>query len=109
MSTSLDTPDSRPDIAALAAHLKQTCLDWPDYGLPFAAALDRALAQLERGATYQRISPTHYRITSAAPGDPGLSVSLGRCPCQAPDPWCWRRALVHLVSALPEGAPHALA
>lgn len=93
-----------PDWPALAAHLKQTCLDWPDYGLPFCRALDSALARLESGATWQRISPTHYRVWSAAPGDPGYSVSLGSCRCPLVDPWCYHRALVHLVIALPEGS-----
>lgn len=105
--TGADSPCSSPlDLSPLVAHLKQTCLGWPAYGIPFCLALDRALVQLERGATYQRISPTRYRVTSAAPGDPGHAVSLGSCPCHAPGPWCWRRALVHLVAALPEGDQH---
>lgn len=95
-------PAAPPDFPTLAAHLKHTCLDWPEYGLPFCRALDSALAHLESGATYQRISPTQYRIWSAAPGDPALAVSLGSCPCKAPGPWCYHRALAHLLAALPD-------
>ena len=94
-------PPSAPDLPALAAHLKQTCIGWPAYGLPFCYALDRALAHVERGAVLRRISPTAYHV-QALPHAMPYRVTLGRCPCKAPGPWCYHRALVHLITALPD-------
>jgi len=91
-------PSSPLDLPALAAHLKQQCIGWPAYGLPFCYALDRALAHLERGAVLTRISPTAYHVR-ALPHAAGYRVTLGRCSCDHPGPWCYHRALLHLLIA----------
>lgn len=87
--------DSPSTLSPLAAHLKQTCLGWPAYGLPFSIALDSALSHLDRGATITPISPTAYRV-QALPHAAGYRVTMGRCACDA--------AAAHLVVAQGSGS-----
>lgn len=91
-------PLDPPSLTPLVVHLKQTCIGWPAYGLPFCYALDRALDHLDRGATLTRISPTAYHV-KALPHAMPYRVTLGRCPCAPVGSWCWHRALIHLLIA----------
>lgn len=111
--TSHTPPAPSLPLPALVAQLKQSCLDWPTYGLPFAAALDAALRHVECGAVIERVSFTAYYVR-ALPHAAPYRVTLGGCSCRYTSPWCWHRGLVHLgiaqgdssIIALPEGGNH---
>ncbi len=92
-------PPAESPLAAVATALKQTLLADPAYGLPFARALDRALAHVTGGTAYEPYTTGYYRIQSGSRTYLWHYVSLHRCSCEATTPWCWHRALLHLLTA----------
>lgn len=91
--------DSLSILRPLAELLKQLHADSPSYGLPFCRALDRALDRVEAGSAYEPYTATYYRIQSHSRPWLWHYVTLAACPCETKAPWCWHRALLHLLTA----------
>jgi hypothetical protein len=91
--------DTLSILRPLAELLKQLHADSPTYGLPFCRALDRALDRVEAGISYEPYTATYYRIQSHSRPYLWHYVTLYTCPCETKAPWCWHRALLHLLTA----------
>jgi hypothetical protein len=91
--------DSLSILRPLAELVQQLNADRPDYGLPFCRALDRAITYVEAGISYEPFTATHYRIQSHSRPAMWHYVTLHACPCETSAPWCWHRALLHLLTA----------
>lgn len=92
-------PEDAATFAAVAAALKQLHVREPLYGRPFCRALDRALLQHAAGRLYEPYNATHYRIQSASRPGQWHAATLQQCGCAQRGPWCWHRALLHLLTA----------
>jgi hypothetical protein len=91
--------DSLSVLRPLAELLKQVHAERPASGLPFCRALDRALDRVEAGSAYEPYTATYYRIQSHSRPYLWHYVTLHTCPCETKAPWCWHRALLHLLTA----------
>lgn len=92
-------PPADSALHPIAAALKQTHAADPAYGLPFARAVDRALAHVASGIHYEPYNATHYRVQSHSRCWLWHYVTLHQCSCDTRAPWCWHRALLHLLTA----------
>lgn len=88
-----------PALRPLADLLTQSYAANPDYGLPFARALDRACTYVAEGIQYEPYNATHYRVQSHSRAWLWHYVTLHTCSCDTHAPWCWHRGLLHLLTA----------
>lgn len=103
MAMSTILPQSAPPaysaLSAVAYALQQNHVADSAYGLPFTRALDRAVQYVGKGIHYESCNATHYRIQSHSRPWLWYYVTLDHCQCEHQTPWCWRRALLHLLTA----------
>jgi len=90
---------SDPVLSALASALTHTHAADPLYGIPFSRALGRAVEHAENGVAYEPYNATHYRVQSGSRAWLWYYTTLDQCSCEARGPWCWHRALLHLLTA----------
>lgn len=105
MAVATILPQPQPVLRLLANALTQTHTANSLYGSPFARALNRAVAHVESGIAYEPYNAMYYRIQSASRSWLWHYVTLDHCSCEgampeiSKHPWCWHRALVHLLTA----------
>lgn len=92
-------PPAHPSFQPLADLLTHTYAANPDYGIPFARALDRAVRYVDEGIQYEPYNATHYRVQSHSRTWLWHYATLHQCSCNTRALWCWHRALLHLLTA----------